>query len=440
MKRPILCLLMAFWAISSFGAPITFNGAGDGTTWEDPTNWDSGSLPTAADDVFINGNFNVTLSTAASIRNLSISNTAELQVNASADLSIANSVDIGTGFGGAIVLSDDAKLINDGTLDIQDVNDGGDGINLVDNSYFENNGTVTIQNMSDDGIELDNTASLKNTGTINIDNVESEGLQQDDDSQVVNEGIININDADGDGICMDDSDVVFTNSGAINISSIGDNAIELDDGLFTNSLTGIIRLFDLSDKGLDIMDDGTFDNLGEMSIVISDASDPSDYAVDIESRSTLTNQGLLSISITGMETPDAIFVEANGAALNNLLCGVIDVQTEHGFAINSGGSLTNEGLISTAFTGTHDNGGTFTNEAGAFLLSPGGTLVAAPNAVVNNGSIEEGCDNGEALNSLCNGGPCTVIAPLPAFSGKLLFPFALILLSLCAYLLVIKLD
>jgi len=44
-----LCLLG-----NAFAADTTWTGGGDGTSWADPLNWDTGAVPGAGDDVIIN--------------------------------------------------------------------------------------------------------------------------------------------------------------------------------------------------------------------------------------------------------------------------------------------------------------------------------------------------------------------------------------------------
>ena len=58
-KKVILGMLIILWvAFNSYAATTTFTGAVN-NSWHIPYNWDTGSVPTASDDVVIEGSHTV---------------------------------------------------------------------------------------------------------------------------------------------------------------------------------------------------------------------------------------------------------------------------------------------------------------------------------------------------------------------------------------------
>ena len=66
----------------AFGATVTWDGGGDGTSWTDSLNWDPNGEPGAMDDVVIDvGLFTIALSSDTTVQSLTLS-TSTLNVNA----------------------------------------------------------------------------------------------------------------------------------------------------------------------------------------------------------------------------------------------------------------------------------------------------------------------------------------------------------------------
>jgi hypothetical protein len=80
MRKPFVLFLLLLFLPLAAGAQVTWTGTpGDGVSWNDPDNWDLGSVPGTTDDVIIN--------TAAAITIPSGTNIAGLTLDASITLS-----------------------------------------------------------------------------------------------------------------------------------------------------------------------------------------------------------------------------------------------------------------------------------------------------------------------------------------------------------------
>ncbi|MBI2361994.1 MAG: hypothetical protein HYV15_01225, partial [Elusimicrobia bacterium] len=60
-----LCALAVLAAVPAAGAPVSWNGGGDGLTWGDPSNWTPVGVPGAASDVTIASGARVDATAAA---------------------------------------------------------------------------------------------------------------------------------------------------------------------------------------------------------------------------------------------------------------------------------------------------------------------------------------------------------------------------------------
>ena len=70
---------------------VIFDGGGDGTSWEDPQNWNPNMVPVDSNGVIIPNGFMVSLSSAAeNLQEVAINAGSQLTVNASGKLSFIN--------------------------------------------------------------------------------------------------------------------------------------------------------------------------------------------------------------------------------------------------------------------------------------------------------------------------------------------------------------
>ena len=112
-----LFLLLSLCLVSNLAnaADITFNGEGDGTSWQDPNNWDLDRVPTFEDNVFMFQDFEVVIQVGfTQAFRLQVSNGVTLTISENAVLSISSF----TNKNEALNVTGGADLINNGTIHI----------------------------------------------------------------------------------------------------------------------------------------------------------------------------------------------------------------------------------------------------------------------------------------------------------------------------------
>ncbi|NRA49624.1 MAG: hypothetical protein HRU12_10875, partial [Phaeodactylibacter sp.] len=91
---------------------IFWTGGGDGTSWEDPNNWDLQVVPTDQDYVEIGGG-TAFISSEVSVKNLVVKGSASLTITHSGELSFPTNSNIDM-----IAVLDNANMVNVGVLSI----------------------------------------------------------------------------------------------------------------------------------------------------------------------------------------------------------------------------------------------------------------------------------------------------------------------------------
>lgn len=411
-KFSLLLLTLALFSFSALSAAtITFTGGGDGTTWEDPANWDTGTVPTFADDVIITGSSSVTVTQAGNaINSLFMNNTSTLTINPAAVLGL----NFDSYNGDMVRLENQATIIINGAMTI--LNSPEDGIDMNDQSEIVNNALLNIVEPSFEGISMDNGSEFTNNGNFFAqdgsvemnDNTdvynfgtmvftdECDAIELDDNANFENDGSITISNGDCDGIDQDDSNTRFYNRGMLNFSMgpFADNAIEVDDGFLINESTGTINLVGPHD-GIDLQSDGRLDNEGMINIVVN-GNDSGDDGVDMECGTRLRNYNIINIDLPS-GGGNSIELECTDARFRNEACGVVNITSNNTIEVSSGALLRNEGVLATVASGTNTNNGTINNQN--VINAPNG-FTAAPNAVVGPGSVNT---NGAVpAQSACN--------------------------------------
>lgn len=82
MKRFLLCITMlCLSAVALNAQTITWTGAGDGTNWSDPNNWDLLVIPTTANDVIIPDGSTLAINSHAVMKSLTVQGNSVLTIN-----------------------------------------------------------------------------------------------------------------------------------------------------------------------------------------------------------------------------------------------------------------------------------------------------------------------------------------------------------------------
>lgn len=390
-KKITLGMLLLLWvATNTYAATVTFIGSTSNSYWHTPFNWDTGTVPTASDNVIIDGSHTVIIISAAVAMDIELSDNANLHIMPSGSL---NMVD------GNIELDDNASMWNYGTVQIDDASDAidldhntlvlnygqititdddSDPILMDDDSRFENDGTITLNVAGNESIDLSDRATFINRGFITITDPDDEGIELDD-GYFYNYNSISISGCNEDGIDIDDDDSVFENYGTINISDTGQSCLEVDDGIFENKEGGTVTIDNGEDESLYIESGGELLNTGIISM-----TNGNDDGIYLSSSSSLLNNEN-TINIDGFDSfNDAI---DNNGEINNACTGVINILSNNSIWNDDDGTLTNDGILATNYTGTNYNSGTLINN-NAIIGTSGFT--AGPNAVIDNGSITVG--------------------------------------------------
>ncbi|AWW00461.1 hypothetical protein [Arcticibacterium luteifluviistationis] len=277
----------------------------------------------------------------------------------------------------------DDTLSNSGELKVS--NSQLQGIS-VDNGFLDNkeSGIVTIGNSEGIGLELISLADFRNAGTLNIDTTNSHGIKifLGSNLKISPDGIININYVRYEGIVNQGS---FTNNdGVVTLSNFNSMPNEGRQGIYTSGPffnDGSINIIDAPATGI-LVDDGGQDFINNYKILIVGASSKGmiDYR-KVENNGTITikectkglvvnfealleNAGTFNINncsgtlidnFGSISNSKNIFlsnsstfgiVQSSVAILDNLVTGVISIDSCSSDGLENKNVVTNYGEIS----------------------------------------------------------------------------------------------
>lgn len=318
-----LTLLFYFLLFSTFqinittAATITWNG--NSASWEDPSQWDTGTVPTFGDDVIIpSGTARIYSGYSAKVRSVHVENGAYLRIYSGGVLSIDESISDG--------LYNEGRVYVYGDLGITNTNDRGiftnnyfyaaPGSNITtktisgaalengSSGYFYNRGTIDMYDLSGDGII--NNDRFRNNGEINIEvnvNIDDCILNLDDFRNFSN-GEINIE--DGDGIQNGNStntSAHIRNYGGIFLHDSFEGLNNL--GVFTNYDGAVLEVDNPTFNGIINQADAEIFNFGE--IVVNEGFD------GVLNRGYISNSGDIQINYPSFDT----YTGVNGSYFGN---------------------------------------------------------------------------------------------------------------------------
>ena len=342
-SRLLVCLFMVHLALSGLAeaAEIKWDGGGDGSSFSDPANWDVDNVPTATDVAEIDSvNADVVISGAVTVDAIELLSEATLTINAGATLRLEGVVENAD----ILELDDASSVLNYGTV-IFDNPDMFICIDLEDESSFDNFGTIECIGQGSLFIGLqtdDENTTFRNHLGARIDISGTEFIAIQNDGPVINEGIINIEGFEFKAIQLDAYEarepVIFQNYGVLNI---------------VNDFEG------------------------------------AEY-VDITSENAFLNTGV--VNFQGADEVAAFEFADDYSVLQNEDCGIINLDGPLFFDVDDPDALLiNDGVIASAFNGSHINEGTITNNGriqtttGVFSVLGAGTFDGA--GVVESGGV-----------------------------------------------------
>ncbi|MEM1319134.1 MAG: T9SS type A sorting domain-containing protein [Bacteroidota bacterium] len=337
----------------------TWVGGGDGTSWNDPANWDNNAVPGPGDDVTINtpgfailvpgaGSGTITpirsLDINTSISNLRIINGGLLTIDGTGG---PNAFGLRIQGGGFIFQVDIGGL-----LQIQHID--GRGIVNTNRSNFNNEGTVSIENTTSDGllneVTQDNMVlNFTGSGDLLLDNVATvsgNGVHNQIGGNTTFNGIINFDQG------LVDIDIVGNNDGWRNAIETTVNQSTINIGLQTG-LGGLIMN--------NIARDGIANFISATSINQCTINfGPTVGAVDIDTtgrhgiHNELGNDGLVNMEISG----EMLLQNAGGEAIHNNAANTSEINFTNSNSLTittiAGAGILNQGTGQVVYVNNDD--------------------------------------------------------------------------------------
>lgn len=433
----ILALLILPQISLSFAAPVSWDGGGDGVDWFDPNNWDSDTLPLDSDDVIIDGNANVDLSSQFLITSgsLIIKEGSTLFMTEESPIVMLDVGGLLTN-DGTVVISNEVDvtgmMINNGDIIIQSEFDSASPhIFIVDEQgVLVNNGNILLT----DGGSIDNFNFLNNLGNITI---EADGIYQNR-FNTTNGAIFTVKQ---DGTLHNAFN--FTNNGSIivegRLTGEGNQDVLTNNDKIENKPSGF---FGIPSDSL-FQNNGNFTNSGDVFLAIATNDGlifnlgTFETANLISNNDNFTNSGTIDLSGEIINANNGFFRNGGQITLgkdfggegtaegiitndfifeNNDLITVAIGSIANADRLTNNGVITNEDQINNAGNGRIKNVGTINNNGGIDNAGNGkitnvGTInnndvIDNQNIINNCGTIIGNAPLGGTVNDFC---PATII-------------------------------
>ncbi|SOE23849.1 hypothetical protein SAMN06298216_4228 [Spirosomataceae bacterium TFI 002] len=396
MKKALL-FLFSFSLSIIVSAQVTWDGGGDGSTWEDPLNWSSDALPSNSDKVFIS-NASVSINSVDTIAELKLE-LGQFMISNGATLRVLTAP-LSSGFTDAFKLVNGA-LVNNGTLFIRssgatnglvlnnslcqnkngaiiDVFSAKDTSVVIDpTSKFNNFNNSTLKMNGANDAALVNFKTFQNQGSVVITNAFNGIVNKD---SILNQGSITMYGITGShGV---KNEYFFQNNGTIAVYDSDEKGL-VNDHIFVNGSAGVIEI-DTSNVGL--LNTSNFKNDGEIYLTMTQTALLNENALE-----EFINNGLIDIFLTSLGiknegvTDSSYFTSGPGAEIflntTEFAVGPIGI-------LNTGkASFTTDGEISLKRTEpytVHNIGGVFNNKATMVLDSAYKEAIYVQSGVFNN--------------------------------------------------------
>lgn len=348
----ILSSFLLFSQLIIFGQ--TWDGGGDGTSWNDPQNWDTNNVPAATAVVTIGGTVNITGTVPSNPSNITLTAGANVTMNLTTTTTIGNNNTtqdcFNLGAGSSLTLSSNFILNPPNT---RDAFDGNSTNNLV----ITINGILTVNQALNGFVELGSGSAVYNNGGITLNNIATDGITLPAGSTFSNSASLSINNTGtSDGI---ENFGTFSNDDIINITNAGTNGIyNRNTGIFNNNGTLTISGANIDDN---IYNQGQIINYGDISATNS-GTGSANNCIEIATGGSLSNESNATITVNGGPSTQPRAISVIGTLTNN---GIITLSGGNlGRTLsNDGGTITNNqcAFINLANTRINNNSGTLIN-------------------------------------------------------------------------------
>lgn len=394
LSKTILTFIFSITIISLQAANITWIGAS--SFWDDPTNWDTGTVPSAADHVIIpSGWVRVPANYTALATSIHLHPGTNLQIYPDATINVDGAIN-------KAGIENEGRIFVQGIMNITNVSSpngsAGKAIYNTNGLFVYSTGLLNIENIEDYCIDTRAPGYVSNSGDINISNVQSHGVYNTGTFRnysvldmslhpsnprsygVYNRGAFN-NYANGEiytfrgyigfynhyNATLDNHGRIeceqAANSGFRNLATVTNN----EDSSISCNLAGAYGF----------SNSGTFDNYGQTNI---------DYTGNTALRNSGTINNYRTILIFNSTTMG--YYGLTGSTFNNYKSFIVDVSaTSPLYGVYLRGSLTNhqDGVLSIderiLALGPLDNYGYIS------LLYTGNNNLISGNGAINNYSV-----------------------------------------------------
>jgi len=352
-----LLLLLTIFTCTSLSAQ-TWDGGGDGTSWNDSLNWSNDTIPLPGATVFFIDNTSAIVTGTApnAIRRIIFDTLSTVSLDLDLDFEITG------GPVHAITLQKDANVTFGGTTDMRTFNVA-PGI------------TRNAFNLTGEGI----TITVSEQATLNIDSCKNVIRMTKADAAVINNGTLNLVNYIEHGLNIIRG--IVTNNGTIDIGTgivdgdpTSDGIYVAANGTFDNNVDGTITVTQALDDGMEVL--GIFNNAGTVSTVAHDDATGNNTALVVGSNNiagiinnlvgatintdggigdasrTLTIQAMGTFNNAGninVSSGNLGQALSNKGILTNEICARINL-IECRILNSTAGMLTNNGLISSSYT------------------------------------------------------------------------------------------
>lgn len=370
MKKVYACRLIflsfifMLCSIANLSAQEIWNGMGDGFSWNDSANWESGNVPAEGAIVEIGKDVTITGTVPNTPSRIKIKNKKTVTLDVSMNIGDGVIEDHGISMGKECTLNLGVAGNNNTFTFFQTDNKQG----IV---AFGSSDSVTVNIAA--GTVLSFESGLN---AINISN---------DKSFFNNHGTINIGSQIKTGI---KTTAAFVNDGSLNITEVLTDGIQVNGGTFENTVLGTITSSTAKDDALELLGDCVFTNYGVMDLMASDTAASANNPLAV-----------------GKDTTLATFINEVSGILN--ADGGADT-ISRAISVNAMGTLVNKGEINTTNgdeKGRFYNRGTTTNDLGSIMNLNDGRANINQGTFTNNGLVKSTFDgagmltNGTAINN-----------------------------------------
>lgn len=346
-------------------ALVTYTGGGTMAApgdWTVASNWDTGMVPTAADDVVITGSVFVEIPAAANITVQSV------EIKSGADFIINGVLNVGSddggGTNGALDLdSTSGTITNNGTINAVAADEGG----VYVKGTFTNNGTININGAGTDGLFVTSSGSFINNANIFITGAS-------DDHLVVASGTTS-------GVRRSSS---FVNNGTIDIDAVGgDEAMLITNGSMFDNF-GIIDI-DISGTA----NDGIVVEYGSDDPFLPGTTPPvRDFVTTFTNAAAGTIDIDMSLSTNGNSNGISMKGQTATETVEFLNIGTLNIAGDSGASAGS----TNDLIAIQAWATFNNSGNTTTTNSGDH-----GAEIKADGTWINTGTYKDVNSDGDGL-------------------------------------------